>query len=203
MPREAQRKYNRKRALLLLSDVLKKNFSPYDVYFSVTLPVTEKPSNEQKAVRTVKNYLNRVRRKRERVKKSTIEKKLLENITDKEHARLNKQLELLERPFRYVYFLLERPKSTTVYIILSSGLSCETCCCLWGSSLKPPNAEPLTMELMHEFIEKSRCIASRSRVNPSRGLIYPVERKKLTTRRTESTNCMRAKPDKNIENNKK
>lgn len=178
MPREAQTRYNRKRALLLLSDVLKKNFSPFDIYFSVTLPTTEKPSDEQEAVRTVKNYLNRVRRKRESMKKSTIEKKISENITDKEQARLSRQLEILERPLRYVYFLLERPKSTTVYIILSGGLSCETYCHLWESSLNPPKAELLTMELMHGFIEKSRRIASRSRVNPSRGLIYPVERKK-------------------------
>lgn len=177
MPREAQTRYNRKRALLLLSDVLTKNFSRSDVHFSVTLPATEKLRSEQETVRTVKNYLNRVRRKRESVK-SVIEKKLTENITDKERARLSGQLEILKDPLRYVYFLLERPQSTTVYIILSGGLSCETCCRLWGSSLKPPKAEPLTTELTHGFIEKSRRIASRSRVNPSRGLIYPVERKK-------------------------
>ncbi len=177
MPREAQTRYNRKRALLLLSDVLKKNFSPFDIYFSVTLPTTEKPSDEQEAVRTVKNYLNRVRRKRVSVK-STIEKKLSENITDKERAKLNKQVEILEIPLRYVYFLLERPKSTTVYIILSGGLSCETYCHMWENSLNSPKAELLTMELIHRFIEKSSRIASRSRVNPSRGLIYPVERKK-------------------------
>lgn len=120
MPRKAQTRYNRKRALLLLSDVLTKNFSCSDVHFSVTLPATEKPGSEQETVRTVKNYLNRVRRKRESVK-STIEKKLTENITDKERARLSGQLEILKDPLRYVYFLLERPQSTTVYIILSGA----------------------------------------------------------------------------------
>lgn len=192
---EAQEKYNRNQAVKEFIRIANTNFDNNDYFFHPTFQAHLAPKSREELIKTVANYLQRV--KRRRVTELKRAKKALDAMPDtkelrEERKNLKARIKVLERPFKYAYAPeMVRYKSGPykgrvnwhVHMFVTGGLDDRTMERIWdkGVSVNCNNFQPETFSpeasaryMLKSKGEKKKYICSRNLTKPK--VPHPAKR---------------------------
>ncbi len=150
---EQQQTYNRRCAVKKFIRLINLNFTPNDFYMHPTYDTAHAPKNKEQAEKDIKNYLRRVKRKRESILKEvqTEIKEIQGELKqfDSKHLKLRlkelkKRRRLLKKPFKYAYGI-EKARLWHFHLFVTGGLDYKVMENLWyqGVRVKCANYDPM------------------------------------------------------------